>query len=213
MYIPPHFKEDNLDRLASLIRDHSFGLLITLHDGLPFASHLPFLFERRDPAPSVLLGHMARANPQWHDLAQHQSALAVFLGPHAYVSPSWYESPGVPTWNYAAVHIYGQAHLIQDPDSLEKLVAKFTTVYESKQPTPWTPNLSPDRRAKSLAAIVGFEIEAHEIQGKFKLNQNRSPADQQSVLTHLNQSPLTSELATLMQANLSLQKPPSRVLP
>jgi transcriptional regulator len=202
MYIPDLFKESDPERLAALIRDYPFGMLITVRDGLPFVSHLPFLYERRSGGVPVLLGHVAKANPQWQDLAQNQTALVVFQGPHAYVSPSWYESPGVPTWNYVAIHIYGKARLIEDDASVEKLVEQFTAVYESKYPNPWKPNLSGERRAKLLGAIIGFEIEVREIQGKFKLSQNRPVEDQRSVVNQLGQSPLTSEVAKLMKANL-----------
>lgn len=204
MYVPDHFKETDPERLAALMRDYPFGMLITVHEGLPLVSHIPFLYERRSGGVSVLLGHVARANPQWQDLAQNPTALVVFQGPHAYVSPSWYGSPGVPTWNYAAVHVYGKARLIEDEASLEKLVKQLTAVYESQQPNPWQPNLAGERRAKLLGMIVGFEMEAQAIQGKFKLSQNRSAADQRAVVSQLSQSPLTSEVAKLMQANLTV---------
>jgi len=204
MYIPDHFKETDPERLAALIRDYPFGMLITVRDGLPFVSHIPFLYERPSGGVPVLLGHVAKANPQWQDLTQNQTALVVFQGPHAYVSPSWYKSPGVPTWNYAAVHVYGKARLIEDEASVEKLVEQFTAIYESKQPNPWKPKLSGERRTKLLGAIIGFEIEAHEIQGKFKLSQNRSAEDQRSVVSQLGQSPLTSEVAKLMKAGLKV---------
>jgi transcriptional regulator len=202
MYLPNHFKESDPERLAALLRDYPFGMLVTMRDGLPFVSHIPFLYERRSDGVSVLLGHVAKANPQWRDLAQNQTALVVFQGPHGYVSPSWYESPGVPTWNYAAVHVCGKARVIDGADALEKLVEKFTAIFESTQQNPWQPNLSGERRAQLLGAIVGFEIEVQEMQGKFKLSQNRSAADQHSVIDHLSQSPLTSELAELMKAGI-----------
>lgn len=200
MYLPNQFKEADPERLAALLRDYPFGMLITMHDGLPFVSHIPFLYEQRSGAVSVLLGHVAKANPQWRDLAQNETALVVFQGPHGYVSPSWYESPGVPTWNYAAVHVYGKARVIDDADVLEKLVEKFTAVFESTQPSPWRPDISGERRTQLLGAIVGFEIEVQKMQGKFKLSQNRSAADQRSVIDHLSQSPFTSEVAKLMKA-------------
>jgi transcriptional regulator len=104
MYIPTQFKEENFERLVTLIEDYSFGTLVSTHEGLPFVSHLPFLFEKDAATPGKLIGHMARANPQWQHLAQGQTVLAVFQGPHAYVSPTWYAAQGVPTWNYAVVH-------------------------------------------------------------------------------------------------------------
>ena len=206
MYIPDHFKETDPACLATLLRDYPFGTLITVHDGLPFVSHIPFLYERRSDGAQVLRGHVAKTNPQWQDLGEKQTALVVFQGPHAYISPSWYESPGVPTWNYAVVHVFGKARLLQDEASLEKLMEELTTVYESNQLNPWKPQLSGERRTRLLGMIVGFEIEAQEIQGKFKLSQNRSTNDRQTVIDHLNQSPITSALAKLMQAKV-MNKP------
>ena len=201
MYIPDHFKETDPASLTTLLRDYPFGTLITVHDGLPFVSHIPFLHERKSDGTLVLRGHLAKANPQWRDLTEKQTALAVFQGPHAYVSPSWYESPGVPTWNYAVVHIYGKARLLQDQASLEKLLEELTTVYESDQSNPWKPGLSRERRAQLLGMIVGFEIEAQDIQANFKLSQNRSRNDQQAVIDQLNKSPSTCALAKFMQTH------------
>lgn len=203
MYLPDHFKESDPERLAALIRDYPFGMLVTVHEGLPCVSHIPFLYECRDNGVSLLVGHVARANPQWQDLSQNQTALVVFQGPHAYVSPNWYESPGVPTWNYAVVHVYGKARLVEDEEAIERLVERLTAVYESEQPSPWKSGLSGARRTKLLEMIVGFEIEVQEIQGKFKLSQNRPSEDQRSVINQLSQSPLTHEVAKLMKEVLA----------
>ena len=205
MYIPDHFKEKNSERLAALVEGYPLGMLATVHDGLPFVSHLPFLFERHSGAHGKLIGHMARANPQWHDLAQGKKVLAVFQGPHAYVSPSWYAAPGVPTWNYAVAHLYGVPRLIEDEAQLETIVGKLTAVHEAKYPEPWQANLSGEKRTRLLGMIVGFEIEVTEIQGKFKLSQNRSVEDQQRVIEQLgpSSSPLDIEVAALMVSNLN----------
>jgi len=108
MYIPEPFKAANSERLAALIRDNSFGMLVTAPDGIPFVSHLPFLLDSSSGKYGKLLGHMARANPQWRHFASCDEVLAVFQGPHAYISPSWYLSPNVPTWNYAVAHVRGK---------------------------------------------------------------------------------------------------------
>src|SRR5437868_7041638 len=105
MYIPAHFREDDPERLHSLIQEYSFGMLVTCEVGRPFASHLPFLLDTGRGPQGTLRAHLARANPQWQSFASGQEALVIFQGPHAYLSPSWYEThPSVPTWNYAAVH-------------------------------------------------------------------------------------------------------------
>lgn len=188
MYIPEHFKETNPERIAALIEGHPFGMLVTTPEGAPFVSHLPFLFERSTGSQGKLLGHMARANPQWQHFSAGSEVLAVFQGPHTYVSPSWYSSPGVPTWNYAVIHLRGKPRLIEGESELEALLEQLTHVHESHMPSPWKPNLTGERRTKLLNMIVGFEIEITHIQGKFKLSQNRPLEDQQRVVEELSQS-------------------------
>lgn len=196
MYIPEYFKETNPERIAALIKDNSFGTLITVpNDGVPFVSHLPFFYEHSVDSNGKLLGHMARTNPQWQHFLSGSEVLAIFQGPHAYISPSWYSSPGVPTWNYAVVHLRGEARLIEDKCKLETLLERLTQVYESHMPNPWKPKLTDERSSKLLDMIVGFEIEITDIQGKFKLSQNRSREDQQRVIEELNQSNKQNETA------------------
>lgn len=200
MYIPEHFKETNSERIYSLIKGNSFGTLVTAPDGVPFVSHLPFILDHAADSKGKLLCHMARANPQWQHFSSCGEVLAVFQGPHAYISPSWYSSPGVPTWNFAVVHLRGKPRLIESESELEALVERLTHVYESHMPSPWKPNLSDERRTKLLNMIVGFEIEITNIQAKFKLSQNRPPEDRQSVVEKLGQSSNQTEVAvaTLM---------------
>ena len=195
MYIPDHFKETNSERISALIKGNSFGMLVTAPDGVPFVSHLPFIFDHAAGSQGKLLCHMARANPQWQHFSSCGEALAVFQGPHAYVSPSWYSSPGVPTWNYAVVHLRGKPRLIESESELEALVEQLTHVYESHMPNPWKPNLAGERRTKLLNMIVGFEIEVTDIQAKFKLSQNRPPEDQRNVAEKLGQSSNQTEVA------------------
>ena len=195
MYVPEHFKETNSERVSALIEGNSFGMLVTAPDGVPFVSHLPFIFDHAAGSKGKLLCHMARANPQWQHFSSCSEVLAVFQGPHAYVSPSWYSSPGVPTWNYAVVHLRGKLRLIESESELEALVERLTHVYESHMSSPWKPNLAGERRTKLINMIVGFEIEVTDIQGKFKLSQNRPLEDQQSVVEKLSQSSNQTEVA------------------
>jgi len=195
MYIPEHFKETNPERISALIKDHPLGMLVTVFEGVPFVSHLPFIFEHPSGTQGKLLGHMARANPQWQHFSKGGEVLAVFQGPHAYVSPSWYSSPGVPTWNYAVVHLRGTSRLIEDETELETLVEQLTRVHESPMPSPWEPKLTGERRARLLNMIVGFEIEITHMQGKFKLSQNRPLEDQQHVVEELSQSNDQTDIA------------------
>lgn len=195
MYVPAHFMEDNPERISALIRENAFGMLVTAPEGRPFVSHLPFLFECAPGTQGTLRGHMARANPHWQHLISGAEVLVVFQGPHAYVSPSWYGSPGVPTWNYAVAHLRGKPRLIEKESELEALLERQTHAYEQSMPRPWKPDLVGERRSKLLGMIVGFEIEISDIQAKFKLSQNRPAEDRSRVIAELNCSTNQTEVA------------------
>jgi transcriptional regulator len=172
MYVPPHFAVSDQSKLHDFIERYSFGLLVSEVGGVPFASHLPFLLARTAGPHGTLLGHVARANPHWRELAG-QMILAVFSGPHAYVSPTWYEAENVvPTWNYVAVHAYGRAAVIEDRDALLDIVLRSVAIYEAALPRPWTLDAASAYTGRQIGAIVGFRIEIERLEGKWKLNQN-----------------------------------------
>lgn len=173
MYIPPAFLESDLPTLQAFIERHSFGLLVSLVDGSPFATHLPFLLDRTRGRSGALVGHVARANPQWQQCVGQQ-VLTVFSGPHAYISPSWYEAEQVvPTWNYVAVHAYGRVQLIEDADELLSIVRHSVETYERSMPRPRALGGSDSFLEQLLKQIVGFRIEVERLEGKWKLNQNQ----------------------------------------
>jgi transcriptional regulator len=206
MYVPTSFRMDDLDVVAAFLRDYPFATLVTTDQAGPFASHVPLLHVPSEHGPGVLRGHLARANPQWKQLATGQPILAIFHGPHAYVSPTWYvTSPAVPTWNYAVVHVTGTARMIEAPDELLPLVAELVQRFEAPLPQPWSGALPADYQQGLLAAIIGFEISITRVEAKFKLGQNRSAADQAALHDQLAQSddPRSRSLAALMS------RPPS----
>jgi transcriptional regulator len=185
MYVPPHFAETDLDRLHDFVEQHSFGLLISELDGAPFATHLPFLLDRDAGPHGTLVGHVARANPQWRALAG-RTALAVFSGPHAYVSPAWYEAENVvPTWNYAAVHAYGPVELVEDHNALFDIVRQIVDRYEASRPRPWSLGEPTTFTDRMLVQIVGFRIPIERLEGKWKLSQNQPPERREKVIAAL----------------------------
>lgn len=185
MYIPAHFAEADPAVLFEFIDNHPFGLLISQVDGAPFVTHLPLLLDRNVGSKGTLLGHVARPNPQWRHLVGQQ-VLSVFNGPHAYISPSWYEADKVvPTWNYVAVHVYGRATLIEEPSQLVELVRRLTERMEQARPKPWTFDVNDPYVNRAAAGIVGFRIEVERIEGKWKLNQNHPTDRRQKVITAL----------------------------
>jgi len=178
MYVPKHFEISAAEEIYTFLDANAFGQLVSLQDGQLAASHLPFLVaEDRN----YLLCHLARQNPQWQQL-ENQQVLITFLGAHDYISPSWYQAAGVPTWNYQALHIYGRCRVFDDPKPLGNLVNRLTQRYESGFETPWEPQY----REAMLKAIVGVEIEIEDIQCKYKLSQNRPAADHQGVIDKLD---------------------------
>jgi transcriptional regulator len=188
MYLPKHFREDDAQRIVELIDGHGFATLVTVHDDLPFASHLALLYDPAEGPHGTIYGHLAKSNPQVQALATCQPALAIFHGPHAYVSPSWYGTAGVPTWNYAVVHARGIARQIADVEQLDALLDRLTAPYDAAVFDPEGPQMPSEKRRAMLPAIFGFAIAVTELTGKFKLSQNRSAEDQQRVISHLGQS-------------------------
>jgi len=208
MYIPAAFAEADLTRLYDFIEQHSFGVLVSQVDGLPFATHLPFLLERMAGTHGTLICHVARANPQWQE-AGGQTVLAIFSGAHAYISPTWYEAEQVvPTWNYTAVHAYGRVQVIEDEGALLDIVQRFVQIYEKTMPRPWSFDPSSTFVERMLAQIVGFRIEVEKIEGKWKLNQNHPAERRRKVVRALRQrgDENAQAVAALMQALLPAEE-------
>jgi transcriptional regulator len=195
MYIPKHFEQNDDTTLCDFIDAHAFGTLITTGDARPFASHVPFLLDRK---ARKLHCHLARPNPQWQHVAESAEVLAIFTGPHAYVSPTWYVEPGVPTWNYAVVHVYGTARCVDDAAFTRAHVETLAAKFERASAAPWVP----DYDVRRLQGIVGIEIAIAGFEGKFKLSQNRSAADRSGVMARLTESGRDEDaaLARLMAA-------------
>ena len=172
MYVPSAFAETDTARLHEFMRGHGFAVLTSNSEGGLVASHLPLLLDSEGGPRTRLLGHMARANPQWRDV--RGEVMAVFSGPHVYVSPSWYEEAGtVPTWNYVAVHVYGTFEVVEDREGLLDILRRSVRTYESPMPKPWAFDESAHHVDNMLKAIVGFRIEITRLEGKWKLSQNQ----------------------------------------
>ena len=186
MYIPELFRETELATLHDFMRSHSFASVVTMHDGRPYASHLPLFLQSAAGSQGALTGHMARANPQWQDMQAGAEVLLMFNGPHAYVSPAWYaaKAMAVPTWNYMAVHAYGKARILPQQELVQAL-HQLVDENESAYAEPWKLEMTLEMREKMLGAIVGFEIVLTSIEGKFKLSQNRPHEDRKRVIEQL----------------------------
>jgi len=186
VYLPPHFTEARPSVLVEHIERYDFGLLVSHGAAGLVASHIPFLIER-DRDKLHLHGHLARPNPQVGDLAQGGEVLAIFSGPHAYISPNWYATgPSVPTWNYVDVHAYGTVSLIEDVEWLRGLVRRLSERHEAHNPVPWRMQDLPEAYLEGmLKGIVGLDIAVTRLEGKYKLSQNRPAADRPLVIAAL----------------------------
>lgn len=202
MYIPTLFRESDIPTVHAAIQAAGLATLVTTGpDGL-IATPLPLLLDP-EPAPyGTLLGHVARANPQWQKSAPDADALAMFQGPDAYVTPSWYATKRatgkvVPTWDYVAVHAYGRVEFIEDAEWLLGLVTRLTRRHEGERAAPWAvSDAPPDFIRSQLKGIVGVRLPIARLEGKWKMSQNRTPEDRAGVVEGLRQEgkPLLSEL-------------------
>jgi transcriptional regulator len=208
LYRPTHFRVDDEDELFAFMESNAFATLVCGGEEGLHVSHIPLMPQRDASGAIRLLGHMARANPQWDALASATHVLAIFQGPHAYVSPSWYANhPAVPTWNYSVVHASGPVRALDDAQ-LHHLLESLSTTYEGDRPSAWRMGEQPeDFLVKMKRAIAGFEMQVESLEGKFKLSQNR-PADFERVVAAL-EAQGEGELARLMRVHAP--KPKSKI--
>jgi transcriptional regulator len=200
MYVPKAFAVDDLVQLQDFMEEFNFATVVTEGDGELTASHIPFLLDRSVGPYGVLRAHVAIRNPQLEDFRSGSRALVIFQGPHTYISPAWYVKPeNVPTWNYTDVHAYG-APKILDREALVALLKGLVGKHESSFEKPWDFDPGDPFMQKQMPEIVGFEIKIQKLQGKFKLNQNRTPADRAGVIETLSGSedPAQRAIAGLM---------------
>lgn len=202
MYIPPKYQLKDEPTIVNYIRQYPFATLITMGQDAPIATHLPFIIEE-DEGQWYLLGHMAKANPQWQALPEQQ-ALIIFQEPHAYISPSYYDKEeNVPTWNYVAVHVYGQTTLLLEEEQAIEVLEKSMHVFEKSFLSQWN-NLRIEYKQRLLKGMVAFKLKIERWQGKEKLSQNKTLTEQQTIAEGLSHSNDNSarELGQIMKDKL-----------
>lgn len=201
MYIPKDFKITDESVGYGIMKENSFATLFSQHDGMPVATHLPLLLNNEN---TYLYGHFARPNPQWKEI-EDQTVLAVFHGPHCYISPSWYETDkAVPTWNYVTVHVYGEVELMGDENELMDSFQNMVLNYEAPDSSYKLQDAGAGYLSGMSKGVQGFKIKISKIEGKAKLSQNHSIQRQELVIRQLDQIPRTDEqqIASLMKENL-----------
>jgi len=194
MYVPGYYKIENKEDVRSFIDNYGFAVLVSQFEGRPWATHIPLLLDRDENDSDILFGHISKANRQWKDFDKNEEVLAIFSGPDAYVSSSWYDHENVPTWNYIAVHVYGKIQIIE-ADILKKKLGKLVDKYESGMDNPVSVDkMSKEFVEREMKGIVGFVIVITEIRAAMKLSQNRDDINFDRVITGLEKQGGTNSL-------------------
>ena len=186
MYVPKQFEEKDLHEIASLIKEFGFATLVSVLDGKPWATHIPLELDIDKDGTWRLHGHIARANPQWRAFEANAYVMAIFMGPHSYISPSWYDQKNVPTWNYKAAHLCGTVRIIEGEalsDMLRRLMHRYETAH-ADQPLSYD-ELPKEILDKGLRGLVGLELTVDKIEAVSKLSQNRNEASYKGVIDGL----------------------------
>ena len=172
MYIPNHYKNENIDKVKDFLKQNSFGILINTVDTKPWATHIPLELDIDSDGNDMLVGHIAKANPQWKHFKEDEQVLCIFNGPHSYVSSSWYKEEEVPTWNYIAVHVYGTLKL-QNEQTLLASLHKLVDKYEADSKEPVSSREMTPKTMRQIKGVIGFEIKIEDIQATYKISQGR----------------------------------------
>ena len=187
MYIPRRYEEKDTENIHTFIRENSFGILISVKDGLPVGTHIPLHLEKNEEGQDILMGHISRGNEQKYTLTDGARVLVIFPGPHAYISPRWYTQINVPTWNYISVHVYGTVKIVEGA-ALRAALSRLVDNYEQHLPQPVHIGEIPEKTLQDeMRGIVGFEIVIDEIQAAAKLSQNRDEKSYHQVIDQLQQ--------------------------
>lgn len=189
MYLPGHFSETEQEKIKNLIEQNSFATVLSFPENeKPFINHLPIIFSKKSGEENVLIGHVAKRNPQWMHFKNNSDCTLIFNGGHTYITPKWYKSGrDVPTWNYAVVHLHGKVELIEPFAEQVDILKQLTVFFEKSNPNPWEFELPEDLEDEALltSAIVSFKFHVERAEAKFKLSQNRSKEDQNGVMEGL----------------------------
>ena len=200
MYIPDLYKNKNQQEITQFLLENSFGILVNRTNGKLWATHIPLELEQTNDGKSILFGHISKENPQWESFESDANVLAIFSGPHSYVSSSWYEKENVPTWNYIAVHVYGKIKIIEGEAVITSL-KKLTDKYEAHSENPVRIENLSEKTMRQASGIVEFEIEIDTIEAVKKMSQNRNEKDYHNVISELEktENANSKEVAAIMK--------------
>ena len=187
MYTPTHYSNNDIEEIKGFLRQNSFGILINIVDNKPWGTHIPLELESDEQGNDVLVGHIAKANPQWKHFKDESEVLCIFNGPHAYVSSSWYKEEEVPTWNYIAVHVYGKLSILTEEETMAAM-HRLVDKYEKDSKNPISLKNMSSKTLRQVKGVVGFQIRVSDIQATYKLSQTRSD-DHQKIISELKERP------------------------
>lgn len=200
MYTPSYYKNENLDEIKEFIRQNSFGILVNQVEGKPWATHIPLQLEVNQEGNNILVGHIAKANKQWKHFEANPQVLCIFNGPHAYVSSSWYKEEEVPTWDYIAVHVYGDLKIMSEEETMQAL-HRLVDAHEKTVENPVDLGKMSLKTLRQVHGVVGFSITITDIQATYKLSQTRAE-DHAEIVTQLKKRDVTSqEIARHIETN------------
>lgn len=194
MYIPDLYKNENQEAITAFLKENSFGILINQTNGKLWATHIPLELSINSEGKTILEGHISKENPQWQGFAENDQILAVFSGPHSYISPSWYDHENVPTWNYIAVHVYGKIKIIEGDEVIESL-KRLVDKYEQNSENPVRIEDLSEKTMMQSRGIVAFQIEIEEIQAQQKMSQNRDDKNYQNIISELEKTNKNQSIA------------------
>lgn len=193
MYIPHHYKNENIEEVKKFLQENSFGILVNQLDGKPWATHIPLELDTDVNGKAILVSHIAKANPQWKEFKKQPEVLCIFNGPHSYISSSWYKEEEVPTWDYIAVHVYGKLTIL-DEDAVMQSLHKLVNKYEKSSKKPISLDDMSPKTLKQVKGVVGFKIEITDIQAAYKLSQTR-PEDHATIIAELKETNKSNSIA------------------
>ncbi|NUM79513.1 FMN-binding negative transcriptional regulator [bacterium] len=193
MYIPKRYEEKDAATIREFIKTNNFATVVSCHDNIPVATHLPLDLVQKDEG-EFLYGHFSKANTHWKKLKTDHTVLAIFTGPHAYISPQWYDHMNVPTWNYTAVHVYGKPMIVEKYDELYEMLRRLIDKHETRYQNKYTiHSMTKEYLDNEMKGIVGFKIKIEKFEAAFKLSQNRHERDYENIVQQLSQSDDTTE--------------------
>ena len=186
MYIPHHYKNENIEEVKDFLTKNSFGILVNQVDGKPWATHIPLELDVAPDGKDIIVSHISKANPQWKYFEDNDEVLCIFNGPHSYISSSWYKEEEVPTWNYIAVHVYGKIKILSEEEVLASMY-KLVDKYEAHSKNPISVDNLSKKTMRQIKGVVGFQIKINKIEAAYKLSQGREH-DHPRIIEELNET-------------------------